>query len=280
MKQLYGVIGCPVSHSLSPVMHKAAYEELSINADYHAFHVEEKDLKEAVNGIRALGIRGINVTIPHKVSIIPYLDEIDPLAEEIGAVNTVVNVEGRLIGYNTDGEGYVHGLLPVLTKDFAEMRVLIIGAGGAARGVSLTLAKYGIREMCITNRTESKGRHLADDCSRLTEAAVLSLGRAQAELPGFDLIINTTSIGMAPDIDRMPLSLETLSQGAIVSDLIYTPAKTRWLQEAENKGAIIQNGLDMFVNQGALAFEKWTGKSAPKEIMKAKVLEKLGGNSC
>ncbi|UTR14344.1 shikimate dehydrogenase [Salipaludibacillus sp. LMS25] len=280
MKQLYGVIGCPISHSLSPAMHKAAYEELSIKADYHAFHVEEKDLKEAVNGIRALGIRGINVTIPHKVSIIPYLDEIAPLAEEIGAVNTVVNDDGWLIGYNTDGEGYVQGLLPVLTKDLAKMRTLIIGAGGAARGVSLTLAKYGAGEMCITNRTESRARQLADDCNRLTRATALPLERAQAELTGFDLIINTTSIGMAPDSNRMPLSLETLPRGAIVSDLIYTPLRTRWLQVAENKGAIIQNGLDMFVNQGALAFEKWTGQSAPKETMKKKVLEKLGGTSC
>jgi shikimate dehydrogenase len=261
-------------------MHKAAYEELSINADYHAFHVKEKDLKEAINGIRALGIQGINVTIPHKVSIIPYLDEVDPLAEEIGAVNTVVNVEGRLTGYNTDGEGYVHGLLPVLMKDLANMRTLIIGAGGAARGVSLTLAKYGAGELCITNRTESKASQLAADCCRFTKATTLPLEHVEAELTGFDLIINTTSIGMAPDTNSMPLSLEELRQDVIVSDLIYTPIKTRWLQVAEDKGAIIQNGLDMFVNQGALAFEKWTGKTAPKEVMKKKVLEKLGGTSC
>ncbi|PYZ94218.1 shikimate dehydrogenase [Salipaludibacillus keqinensis] len=277
MKQVYGVIGHPISHSLSPLMHQAAFNELNIDASYLAFDVHENRLKEAMDGVRGLGISGLNVTIPHKVNVMEYLDNIDPLAQRIGAVNTVVNRDGKLTGYNTDGEGYIQALLPVLPKTLNKMRVLILGAGGAAKGVAMTLGMTGAKELYIANRTIQRAEQLAEECSSLTNAAAISIQLAQARLTEFDLIVNTTSIGMTPHVDQMPLSLEMIARGVVVSDLIYTPSKTRWLREAERKGATIQNGLGMFINQGALAFEKWTGQDAPRELMKKTVVENLGG---
>lgn len=279
MRQMYGVIGNPIGHSLSPAMHEAAFKELNIDGTYVAFEVEEDQLKQAIDGVRGLGIRGLNVTIPHKVEVMKYLDEIDPIAERIGAVNTIVHKDHRLIGYNTDGEGYLQALLPIIAKPLKEMRVLILGAGGAAKGVAISLALHGVKELCISNRTVSKADALAKECSAITHSSSMPITFAQARLTEFDLIINTTSIGMTPNVEQMPLSLEMIAPGVIVSDLIYTPSKTRWLKDAKSRGAIVQNGLEMFINQGALAFEKWTGKNAPREVMKRKVKEILGGTT-
>ncbi|WP_416149287.1 shikimate dehydrogenase [Salipaludibacillus sp. HK11] len=277
MKQVYGVIGHPIGHSLSPIMHNVAFKEREIDATYLAFEVKENQLKQAIDGVRGLGVSGLNVTIPHKVNVMQYLDEIDPLAERIGAVNTIVHKENKLIGYNTDGEGYLQALLPILPKSLDNMRVLVLGAGGAAKGVAMAMTVHGVKEMCITNRTMEKADTLAHECSAITKVSTLPIALAQARLTEFDLIVNTTSIGMTPNVDQMPLSLEMIARGVVVSDLIYTPAKTRWLQDAEARGAIIQNGLGMFINQGALAFEKWTNQEAPRDIMRKKVVEKLGG---
>lgn len=279
VRHVYGVIGNPIGHSLSPDMHEAAFKELNIEGTYVAFEVREDQLKRAIDGVRGLGISGMNVTIPHKVEVMKYLDEIDPLAEKIGAVNTIDHKDGKLVGYNTDGEGYLQALLPILPKPLKGMRVLILGAGGAAKGVAISLALHGVKELSISNRTVSKADALAEECSSITHSSSMPITLAQARLTEFDLIVNTTSIGMTPNVDQMPLSLEMIARGVVVSDLIYTPFKTRWLRDAEARGAIVQNGLDMFVNQGALAFEKWTGKDAPREIMKKKVIEKLGGRT-
>ncbi|UCZ54459.1 shikimate dehydrogenase [Bacillus shivajii] len=277
METVLGVIGSPISHSLSPIMHKAAYDELGLDYTYHAFHVESNELKAAIDGVKGLGLKGLNVTIPHKVSVIQYLDHIDPLAKEIGAVNTIVNDGGTLIGYNTDGEGYVKSLINRLGTSLTNRRVLIIGAGGASKAVALSLAKSGVETIGITNRTLSKAEGLSLICSPYTQSEAMTLGIAQARLTEFDIIINTTSIGMTPDIEKMPISLEKLSKGSFVSDLIYNPFQTRFLCEAEKKGANIMNGVDMFVYQGALAFEKWFDKEAPIKVMKDTVLKNLGG---
>lgn len=277
MKQVYGVIGDPISHSLSPVMQEAAFRHCNIDAAYHAFHVPKNNLEQAVQGMKGLGVKGLNVTIPHKVDIMNFLDEIDPLAEKIGAVNTIVHEDGRLVGYNTDGEGYMQSLRPIIEKPTSSLRVLMIGAGGAAKGVAMTMASYGVKELVITNRTLSKAESLARECGEFTDSAAIPIKLAQAKLTEFDIIINTTSIGMTPDIDSMPLSLEMLGRNVIVSDLIYTPYQTRFLLEAEKKGVKTLNGLGMFVNQGALSFEKWTGLEAPREIMKDVVMKELGG---
>lgn len=280
MRQVYGVIGNPIGHSLSPAMLEAAFKEVNIDATYVAFEVKEDQLKQAIDGVRGLGISGLNVTIPHKVAVMEYLDEIDPIAERLGAVNTIVRKGNKLIGYNTDGKGYLQALLPILPKSLKEMRVLVLGAGGAAKGVAVTMAMDGVKEMCISNRTVSKAEELAKECSSHTRASSLPIALAQARLTEFDLIVNTTSIGMTPHVDQMPLSLEMIARGVVVSDLIYTPFKTMWLKDAEARGAIIQNGVEMFVNQGAVAFEKWTGVEAPRKVMKKKVMDKLGGMKC
>lgn len=278
MKQLFGVIGDPIEQSLSPVMHEAAFDHLGITANYHAFHVLPQHLQGAVEGVKALGIRGINVTIPHKVDVMKYLDHIDPLAERIGAVNTIVNDDGVLSGFNTDGMGYLEGLRPLLDMPLTDMRALIIGAGGAARAVAMTLASKGMKELYIANRTETKAGELAKACKPLTATRSLTLSLAQARLMEFDLVVNTTSVGMAPNVDNLPISLEMLGRHTIVTDLIYNPDETRFLKMARQKGAKTQNGLNMFVLQGGLAFEKWTGKSAPRDVMRKAVLEQLGGN--
>lgn len=278
MKQLFGVIGDPIEHSMSPIMHEAALDHTGIEADYHAFRVLPDQLQGAVEGIRALGIRGVNVTIPHKVNVMKYLDDIDPLAKRIGAVNTIVNDNGVLTGFNTDGAGYLEGLRPLLEMPLTEMRALIIGAGGAARAVAITLASKEIKELYIANRTETKAGELAKACKPLAATRSLTLSLAQARLMEFDLVINTTSVGMAPNVDNLPISLEMLGRHTIVTDLIYNPTETRFLKMARQKGAKTQNGLNMFVLQGGLAFEKWTGKSAPRDIMRKAVLEQLGGN--
>ncbi|MBU9722535.1 MULTISPECIES: shikimate dehydrogenase [Bacillaceae] len=276
MKEVMGVIGYPISHSLSPLMHETAFKELNLEMAYHAFHVHPDRVEEAIAGIRGLGIKGINVTIPHKVSVIPYLDEVDELAKEIGAVNTIVNESGRLKGYNTDGEGFVRSLLEADVV-LSDKRVLMVGAGGASKGVSLALAQHGLKEIVITNRTYSKGEELAENCSKFAVSSALSLEEAKDKLNDFDIIINGTSMGMKPHEDKTPISLDNLSDNAVVCDLIYTPLKTKWLLEAELRGATILNGVEMFVYQGALAFEKWTGMKAPIEVMRNAVLRQLGG---
>jgi shikimate dehydrogenase len=160
MGNLYGVIGCPINHSMSPDIHNDAFKEKKIDGYYHAFHVEPDQLGESVQALKVLGVKGFNVTIPHKISIIPYLDELDVTAKIAGAVNTVVNVNGRLVGHNTDGNGYVDSLTQVLIKPILEQKILIIGAGGASRGIYFTLAHLGCREIDLCNRTVSKAEEL------------------------------------------------------------------------------------------------------------------------
>lgn len=275
MTHIFGVIGNPIAHSLSPVMHEAAFRELKLDARYVPYEVEGDKVADAVKGIRALGFSGMNVTIPHKEAVIEHLDELDPAAERLGAVNTIVHdkKQDKLIGYNTDGEGYYRSLLPELRKPLEDNLILIIGAGGAARGVAITLADKGVRQLTIANRTKEKADQLAADCGKNTRA--MSLNGVQAKLTEFDIIINSTSIGMHPNVGQMPMSLETLSRDTLVSDLIYNPQKTRFLSEAEKKYAKTMNGLGMFVQQGAIAFEYWTGLKAPVNVMRKAVLEKL-----
>ncbi|NWK68009.1 shikimate dehydrogenase [Bacillus paramycoides] len=277
MKQLYGVIGNPIGHSLSPVMHNDAFEHLNMDAHYHAFLVEEETLGEAVKGLKALGISGFNVTTPHKVAIMEYLDEVAPLAEQIGAVNTVVHREGKLIGYNTDGIGFVRALQSISKDPLQEKRILLIGAGGASRAIYFSLADVGVKAIDIANRTVDKAENLIAGCMGNVNSHALSLERA-AEVQGeYDIIIQTTTIGMHPNVEYTPLEIRSLKQGTIVSDIIYNPFETKILGDAKEQGATIQNGIDMFVYQGALAFEMWTGCVPNIDRMKQLVMRKLGG---
>ncbi|MGE7592907.1 shikimate dehydrogenase [Peribacillus frigoritolerans] len=280
MKKIYGVMGDPIAHSMSPDIHNDAFEKENIEAVYHHFHVTKEGLNDAVKGMKALGIKGFNITIPHKTSIIPFLDEVDELALAIGAVNTVVNKNGRFIGYNTDGKGFFKSLCDEISGDIKAKKTLVIGAGGAARAIYFTLVKEGVKQVDIANRTKERAAQLVSDCPYDKVSKALSIIEAEESLSQYDLIIQTTSSGMSPELDHSPLKVDQLKTGAIVSDIIYNPLQTKLLREAGEKGAETQNGLGMFINQAALAFEIWTGIMPDTARMTDIVLNKLGGNTC
>ncbi|MCA1056220.1 shikimate dehydrogenase [Rossellomorea aquimaris] len=277
MEELFGVIGDPIAHSMSPEMHNAAFGELGIRSVYGKFHVTKEDLTDGIKGIKALGLRGCNVTVPHKTAVMPLLDEIDPLAEAIGAVNTVVNREGKLIGYNTDGLGYVEGLKKIVTGELSRKTVLIIGAGGAARAIYYTLASLGVNKIDLTNRSKDKAVDMISSCPASIQSCYLDLQEAEANLINYDVVIQTTSIGMSPNGHQSPLKVGRVKQGAVYSDIIYNPLQTSFLKQAERSGAAIQNGIEMFIHQGALAFEIWTGQKPNIALMRNVVLKQLGG---
>lgn len=272
---LYGVFGDPIRHSRSPIMLNRAFQEAGINAVYAAFHVRPDELGDAVRGIRALGYRGINVTIPHKVEVMQYLDEIDEGARIVGAVNTIVNEAGKLIGYNTDGIGYVRSLKEETGIELKGKSVLLLGAGGAARGVAYALAKEGAGRIYIANRTKERALELADTINSYTEAIGLGMDELGHVVDEVQFVLNTTSAGMHPHVEELPLPLELLRSHHLVSDLIYNPRITRFLREAEARGARIHGGLGMFIYQGAFAFEYWTGTPAPVAAMRQVVEQSL-----
>jgi shikimate dehydrogenase len=276
MKKLFGVIGDPIAHSMSPAMHNDLFEHYGIDAVYLPFHVSKGNLEAAVKGLKALGVSGFNVTIPHKTDIILHLDKVDPLAKAIGAVNTVKNENGLLVGYNTDGPGFVKGL-EYMAADLGSRSALIIGAGGASRGIYFSMAQNGIERIDLYNRTTAKAEELVSSCPFKVDSKVIGLEAAEKSLSDYQLIIQTTSIGMAPDTENLPLSPENITMNTIVSDIIYNPLQTKFLQEASKRGASVQNGVGMFVFQGALAFEIWTGIFPDIERMKSNVLRNLGG---
>ena len=261
---ILGLIGNPVEHSLSPVMHNQALAAVGYNGIYLAFKII--DLDSAIKGIKALNFRGASVTIPHKVNVIRYLDEVDDAAAKIGAVNTIVNQKGKLTGYNTDCQGALEALR---TKTAIKGRsVAVIGAGGAARAVGFGLVASGGR-VTIFNRSPTTGERLAADLN----ADFLPLSDWQSNR--YEIIINTTPVGMYPNIDATPVPRKNLTKEMIVMEIVYNPLKTRLLKEAEAKGCRTISGMTMFVFQAALQFELWTGEKAPVNIMRRSVLEAL-----
>jgi shikimate dehydrogenase len=276
-----GVIGDPIEHTMSPVMHNAAFSELSLDYVYLAFRVKAEGLARAIEGMRALNIRGLNVTIPHKVAVIPFLDELDPLAEKIGAVNTIVNDAGSLKGYNTDATGFLRALKDRGVEPGGK-RVAVLGAGGAARAISFVLAESGA-SLVILNRLEELdwAKALAGQISKTfkKEVKALELDEAnlKAVLGGADMVVNATSVGMSPHNDESPVAARLLRPGMVVFDIVYNPLKTRLTTEAAAAGAETVMGLDMLVWQGALSFEMWTGRQAPVELMKREAIRMLGG---
>lgn len=276
MKKLFAVIGDPIAHSMSPIMHNDLFEFYKIDAHYLPFQVKTDNLGDAVKGLKAIGAGGFNVTVPHKTNIIPFLDEVDELAVNIGAVNTVVNENGRLIGYNTDGPGFLTGLSPWFPS-LKGKKILVIGAGGAARAIYFTLAKESPVMIDLANRTIDRAKQLAGDCPYSIPSSALSLEEAAEKLGEYDLIVQTTTIGMSPNILEQPIDLAKLNTQAMVCDIIYNPLETKILHAARLKGARNQNGIDMFVYQGALAFEKWTGIFPDVQRMRENVLKQLGG---
>jgi shikimate dehydrogenase len=262
------VIGDPIEHSLSPAIQNLAFHHLRLNSIYVAFRVKQHHLKNAVKGIKSLGISGFNVTIPHKVTIMKYLDEIVDNAIGIGAVNTVINREGTLVGYNTDGTGALSALRETCVR-FRGSKVVLLGAGGAAKALAATLAPL-VEQLIILNRTEIKAKDLANiltNARSRVKGAILSETVLHYELPNTDVLINATSLGMYPRIDVTPVKQKYLHSDMTVFDIVYNPLKTRLLREAEAVGAHIVGGVKMLVYQGAQAFELWTGKEPPIDEM-------------
>ena len=274
-----GVIGDPIAHSMSPVMHNAAFEKLGLNYLYVPFRVKKEELGKAIAGMRALNIRGLNVTIPHKVAVISFLDELDPLAQRIGAVNTIVNDNGALTGYNTDATGFLQALLERRIEPIGK-NVVILGAGGASRAISFILAKRGAN-LVILNRlleldwAEELAYQISQAFKKEVKALKLDRENLARVLSNADILVNATSMGMSPNSDETPVSPDLLKPSLTVIDIVYNPIKTRLLREAEAAGAETISGVDMLVWQGALAFELWTGVKAPVKLMKEEAIKAL-----
>lgn len=224
MKKWFAVIGDPIEHSKSPAMHNVWFEEMAIDAAYIPVHVPSHQLEAAIAGLKTLGASGWNVTIPHKTAIIPYLDELDELAEKMGAVNTVVRTkEGKLKGYNTDGLGFVRSLEEAVGKSHKDKPVLLIGAGGAARGIAFAMQQQGYTNLTIANRTVANAQAMIDE---LGTGRAISLAQAEESLADFGILVQMTSAGLVTGDFSMPFSLNRLAKGAIVADIVYNPLMT------------------------------------------------------
>ena len=273
------LIGNPIEHTMSPAMHNAAFNELGLDYVYVAFGVKPGELAGAINGMKSLGMPGWNVTIPHKVNVIPLLDKLDPLAEKIGAVNTVVNDNGILTGHNTDATGFLQAMLEKGVEPKGK-KIAIMGAGGAARAVSFILADRGAYPV-ILNRIEELdwAEKLAAMISKEFDIEVPALELTKENLGNVldyaGILVNATSVGMSPNINISPAPAELLKADLIVYDVVYNPIKTRLLKDAEAAGATTVGGIDMLVWQGIMAFEKWTGQKPPFDLMKSQAMKFL-----
>lgn len=269
--KVLGIIGHPIKHSLSPLMQNAALRASCLNFIYVPFEVTAENLGKAIDGLKALGIAGFNVTIPHKTAVMSYLDGLDETAVAAGAVNTVKNDSGRLIGYNTDGDGLVRSLAEDLSFNPRNSSIAVIGAGGAARGAIAALSRAGAKRIVIINRTHSKAADLVSVISAKYPDTELLIASGYEDLkcylPYVDLLINTTSLGM--NNEKFPLlQLHTMLHTAVVYDMIYSPLVTPLLRDAYDIGFNGANGLGMLAAQGELAFTIWTGKVPPFGVMR------------
>lgn len=269
--KLFGVLGDPVSHSLSPVMHNAAFKALGMGCEYHAFRVSPDALHDAIHGAYALGFGGLNLTIPLKEKALEVVRPSD-LAREIGAVNTVDFKKG-IVGYNTDGIGAKMALsgngVGIKGKE-----VLLLGAGGAARAIAFQLAKDGA-SVTIANRTVERAQSLAGEVSKVGKAKACGLDDLKDRIRNSDILINSTSVGMFPKTSETPATLDMMHSGLVVFDIVYNPVNTRLLQEAKKAGAKTIDGVMMLVYQGAEAFKLWTGRVPPVDVMEKAVRERL-----
>ncbi|MFH1860921.1 MAG: shikimate dehydrogenase [bacterium] len=273
--KIVGIIGDPVKHSRSPQMHNAAFNHLKLNLVYVPFHVKPESLGEAIKGMKALDMVGLNVTVPHKIEVMKYLDEISPAAGIIGAVNTIYVKDNRLIGDNTDGYGFVRALVEDEGITIAGKTIVVLGSGGSARAIGHALLQERIRMLIFCNRTISKANEMARSFETQTQGAfVASMGITdnRAEIIRADILINATSVGMKQN-DPLLIDPAWIRKGQVVCDIIYSPPQTLLLQKAKKRGAKTINGLGMLVHQGALSFEIWTGCPAPVEIMRKAILD-------
>jgi shikimate dehydrogenase len=276
--QVLGVIGHPVAHSFSPEMHNAAIEALHLDYCYVAFHVLPEGVAGAIRGLAGLNIRGLNVTIPHKLAVMEYMDRISEEALAVGAVNTISLEEGELIGYNTDVYGVLTALREIAGVATFPEHCVVLGAGGAARAVTYALGNQDrVKQITLLNRTEERVAALAEDMGKITGKTIAIGGMdAASQTRAFadaGLVVNTTSLGMYPNISASPLAdVKSVHPDLILYDTVFNPLETRLMREFKSVGAAAFGGLDMLVYQGARSFEIWTGTMPPVEVMKQVVV--------
>lgn len=272
-----GVIGDPIEHTLSPIIHNAAFSTLQLDYVFLAFRVKRDEIENAVNGLRSLNMHGLNVTMPHKSAVTRFLDRIDAFAQIVNSVNTIINKENKLFGFNTDGVGALKALREN-GVDPKGKKVLLLGAGGTARAIAYTIAKEA-DELAILNRTLKPAQDL---CKLLEQkinkkiiAGSLSPKEMQQNLKDSDILINATSIGIEPKVDESLVNPRMLRSNLSVMDVIYNPTETKLVRDAMALGAKVVSGIEMLIYQGAASFEIWTGKTAPIEVMRQAALKHL-----
>lgn len=274
--QLTGVFGDPVDTNPTVVIQEAAFLDKGLNWRYLTLLVRPEDLEQAFKGMRAMNFSGINLTMPHKIEALKYMDEIDKSAALIGAINTVTLKDGVMKGYNTDGLGMVKSIEDAGIS-LKGKTVTVLGAGGAARAICVECALAGAKKIIIINRTALKGEELAQVINSKTEAqAEFIKWTPNVKIPECDIIVNATNIGMAPDTNKPDIDYDTIKTAMTAVDVVFNPIMTGFLKEAEKRGATVLDGLGMLVNQGAVGFELWTGEKADPSVMKAALAEALG----
>ena len=275
---IFCIIGHPVEHSMSPTMWNPALQEFGLDYAYVAFDVHPEGLEKAINGMRVLGIKGMNVTIPHKEKVIQYLDEIDPIAQKMGAVNTIKNDDGVLKARNTDAGGAKKSLIDA-GCEISEKNILFLGSGGVARSVAYILSEEA-NKIVLTDIVEKTAltvaKEIKENMGANIEGKLSNVTIIKEEIKKADILINATPLGMHPKVDASPISKELLHEDLFVFDVIYNPLQTKLMKEAAEIGCKTLGGLDMLVNQGVLAFEWWTGKSPNASLMKSKIIAFLG----
>lgn len=278
MSKLVGVIGYPLSHSISPQFQQAAFDYYGLDVRYDVWETELDMLAERIGGLRAPDKLGANVTVPYKETVLPMMDEVDGLAARIGAVNTIVNSGGRLKGYNTDADGFLQALRKERGFEPAGKSVAILGAGGAARAIAFSLAQVGVKSLAIVNRDQSRAWRLADSLGVAAEVLPWDETVMEDEVSQAELIVNCTSLGMKHSSGeaQSPLAAKVIPKQALVFDIVYNPLETPLLREAREAGAETLGGLAMLVYQGAASFQLWTGREAPLEVMFQAARKALG----
>lgn len=274
--KLVGLLGYPLTFTFSPAMHNATFKELGLDHYYFPIEVGKEELGAVLGGLRHMNFIGCNVTKPNKVRVMRYLDEVDELASKIGAVNTIKIENGKMKGYNTDGEGYVASL-KTLIGDVKGKSFTLLGAGGAGRAIAFTLANHGAERIFIFDKVVECGQKVVSEInasiSHCSDYIFMSEENLKSAIDASDVLINATGAGMMPNIDVTPIDKHLLKKGMIVSDITYNPLMTKLLNEAEEMGCIAHNGIGMLIYQGAKAFEIWTGVQAPIESMTKTVME-------
>jgi shikimate dehydrogenase len=270
MSKTFAVIGDPIDHSLSPNIHSAAFRELNLDCSYIAYRIPKEELEEGIESLKKIKIDGFNVTIPHKIEMMKYLDKLDESCSVIGAVNTVTNNDGILKGYNTDMDGFLE---PFKKRNISlkDLKILLLGAGGAARAIVAGFAKEHAQSITIANRTLTNAKNIVEFSNKIgLKANAIKLDEVGNTAKDYDVIVNATSIGLKNE--SSPISLEGINSKTIVYDIVYMPINTDFLKKAKEKGAIIIYGYEMLLGQATRAFEIWHGMEAPYNAMKKALL--------